>query len=366
MAQPKNQYKASPTRQRASIPKMKIIFLLLANVAAHDYTFDHKNGLLFQENDPVWVYDARVPVDVNIMLLSPREKFRAAFKADCGEEYLENKLEQNLFGRNDTNSTSFRESSEDCLTAFRTFDNVILSFLGEDLVTSRQYNRTTADKRRRLYEEQYDREVKERKLMEEKIRRGRRSIDPVSGLLIAGTLGYAISIDARSIQRDNLITQQINYERERISELEEVVETVNDKLDLAIKRIRKSRRPIVSWGGLAIPDDAKAVKMIMEGADAEINQYFAQQSATLGREITQSVLTLQNHRLPLNPVFLDAIKAQCIAHQQTSEEEAKEFCTNYAFHSTRWDTRFNFDSTAWASRPGNAKTAKHWERTIWK
>jgi hypothetical protein len=111
------------------------------------------------------------------------------------------------------------------------------------------------------------------------------------------------------MNRDKLLTEEIELERRRISVLEDVVETVNDKLDEAVKRIRKSKRPIVSWGGLSIPDDAKAVKMIMEGADAEINQYFAHQSASMGKEITQAVLTLQNHRLPLNPVFFGCHKS---------------------------------------------------------
>jgi hypothetical protein len=333
---------------------MKLIFFLFTASNAYDYTFDHNNGLLFQENDPVWVYDARVPVDVNVMLMSPREKFRTAFKAGCGEDYLEDKLDANLFGRNDTNTTSFKESAEDCVTAFKTFDNAILSFLGEDLVTTWRYNITNEKKRFRLEKEEFDRVDKEMEIAAG-IRRSRRSIDPVTGLLIAGTLGYAISVDARSMNRDKLLTEEIELERRRISVLEDVVETVNDKLDEAVKRIRKSRRPIVSWGGLSIPDDAKAVKMIMEGADAEINQYFAHQSASMGKEITQAVLTLQNHRLPLNPVFLDAIKAQCIAHQQTTEEEAKLFCNNYAFHSTRWDTRLRFTGmgiTTWERKDG--------------
>ena len=114
-----------------------------------------------------------------------------------------------------------------------------------------------------------------------------------AGLVIAGTGGYTLYADAKSKARDALLADEIELERERISKLETVVETVNSKLDEAVKRIRKSKRPIVSWGGLTLPDDAKAVSRILEGADAEINQYFAAQSAMIGREIVESILTLK-------------------------------------------------------------------------
>ena len=89
---------------------MRNLFFLVSTIVAHNYIFDSSNGLLFQENEEIWVYDARVPVNVNIMLPSTREKFRTAFNADCGEKYLEETMTSNLFGRNDTNTTSFNET----------------------------------------------------------------------------------------------------------------------------------------------------------------------------------------------------------------------------------------------------------------
>ena len=343
---------------------MKNFILLLQFINAFDYIVDGVNGILFQENDPIWVYESAIPVTVNILLDSPREKFRRAMKADCGENYLEETMEKNLFGRNDSDH---QESTENCLMAFKTFDQVILSFLGQDLVTTEKYEKTNRIKRNKLFREKIEREQKEyeehTKMLEAKYR-SRRNAAVAGGLTVAGTLGYTIAADAKSRARDALLADEIDIERKRISMLEDVVETVNDKIDEAVKRIRKSQRPIISYGGLQIPDDAKAITEIMQGADQEINRYFAEQSASLGTEVIESILTLRNHRLPLNTVFLDAIKAHCIAYQKVSEDEAKEFCTNYSFHSSRWDTRLRFQGmglTTWPRKDGKSLSKEDME-----
>lgn len=319
------------------------LFSIISTTLAN-YIFDNADGLLFQENEDIWVYDAAVPVDINILLDSPREKFRQTFKSDCGEDYLVEKQPGNLFGRNDTD---MNETTTDCLTAFRTFDQVILSFLGEDLVTTTQYENENRKQRNKLFREKFEREEAEyqrkTKILEQGyLGRSRRNAAIAGGLTVAGTLGYTVAVDAKSRARDSMLAEEIDLERRRISMLEEIVETVDGKLDAAVKRIRKSRRPIVAYGGLQIPNDAKAVREILMGNDQEINRFFAEQSAAFGKEISESILTLRNHRLPLNPVFLAAIKAHCIAYQKVEEEEAEEFCNNYGFHSTRWDTRLRF------------------------
>ena len=336
---------------------MKNFIFLIQFVNTADYIVDGVNGILFQENDPIWVYESAIPVNINILLDSPREKFRQAMKADCGESYLEEEMGKNFFGRNDSDH---EEYTKNCLMAFRTFDQVILSFLGQDLVTTEKYENTNRRQRNKLFSEKIEKEQKEyeeqSKILEAKYR-SRRNAAVAGGLTVAGTLGYTIVVDAKSRARDALLADEIDLERRRISMLEDVVETVNEKIDEAVKRIRKSQRPIVSYGGLQIPDDAKAVTEIMQGADQEINRYFAEQSASLGTEVIESILTLRNHRLPLNTVFLDAIKAYCIAYQKVSEEEAKEFCTNFAFHSSRWDTRLRFKGmglTTWPRKDGKS------------
>ena len=350
--------------------------IIFSAAFCYNYTFDHANGVLFQENEPLWTFDADIPVRVNVLLDSPREKFRRALNADCGEDYLVEKKPQNFFGRN---GTDFNETTEDCLLGFRTFDEVIRSFMGEDLTMSWNYERNSSDRAafdryrknspedRLTYEEWQKKgrpiyQGEENLLPENRARRTRRAAFAgaavVGGVAVAGSYVYTGVVDAKSRARDALLAAEIDIERRRIERLEEVVETVNDKLDEAIKQIRKAKRPIVSYGGLTIPNDAKAVERILEGADAEINQYFAEQSAAIGEDVVESILTLMNHRLPLNPVFLDTIKAQCIVYQTVAEEDAKEFCNAFAFHSTRWDTLLRFVGlgvTTWTREDGKVQ-----------
>lgn len=342
---------------------MKFLQFFITTSVAEKYIFDYSNGVLFQENPPVYIYDASIPIDINVMLDSPREKFRNSIQADCGEDYLIEEFQNNFFGRNDSN---FNQSTEDCLTAFRTFDQAFISFMGEDLIFTRTHNLTNYKRRSENMNkatkdllENYPTFEEWQKENEEKAKKRNRRAAPIAvgaGVAIAATGGYSIYVDAKSRARDALLADEIELERQRISILEDVVETTNLKMDEAVKRIRKSKRPIISYGGLMIPNDAKAVQKILEGADQEINQYFAAQSGSMAKEITEAILTLQNHRLPLNPVFLDAIKAQCIVYQSAvSEEQAKRFCTEFSFHSSRWDTKLRFQGyglTTWNRKDG--------------
>lgn len=324
---------------------MKTFNFIILAICAKDYVFDHQNGVLFREDDPISIHDASIPIDLNLLIDSPREKFRKSLNADCGETYLQEKMKTNFYGRNETID---QETQENCLLAFRTFDEIFLSFLGTDLVMTSAYNNSNYKQRsanlikagrEALAQPSYEEWAKQGN----KPKRSRRAAAVAAGLVVAGTGGYTVYVDAKSRARDALLAEEINLERERISKLDTVVETINSKLDEAVKRIKKSRRPIVSYGGLTIPDDAKAVRRILEGADPEINKYFAEQSASMGRELVESILTLTNHRLPLNPVFLDAVKAHCISYQSTvSEDQARQFCNSFAFHTSRWDTRLRF------------------------
>ena len=67
---------------------MILLTIIFSTANSYNYTFDYSNGVLFQENEPLWTYDADIPVRVNVLLDSPREKFRRALNADCGEDYL--------------------------------------------------------------------------------------------------------------------------------------------------------------------------------------------------------------------------------------------------------------------------------------
>ena len=67
--------------------EMKIVlFLLFPLYRANDeFIFDRTSGIVFRREDPVFTFDSEVPRIIDIMIASPRLKFREAFQADCGD-----------------------------------------------------------------------------------------------------------------------------------------------------------------------------------------------------------------------------------------------------------------------------------------
>jgi hypothetical protein len=99
---------------------MKTFNFIILAICAKDYVFDHQNGVLFREDDPISIHDASIPIDLNLLIDSPREKFRKSLNADCGETYLQEKMKTNFYGRNETID---QDTQENCLLAFRTLTN---------------------------------------------------------------------------------------------------------------------------------------------------------------------------------------------------------------------------------------------------
>ena len=208
-------------RKNQNTAKMIRLAIIFSTAFCYNYTFDYSNGVLFQENEPLWTYDADIPVRVNVLLDSPREKFRRGLNADCGETYLVEKKSRNFFGRNGTN---FNETTEDCLLAFRTFDEVIRSFMGEDLTMSWDYKRDSMDRReyynfKKNYPNEtitYEEYVKQgRPLFPSEIRRRNRraamaGAAAVGGVAIAGSYIYTGVVDAKSRARDAVLAAEIN------------------------------------------------------------------------------------------------------------------------------------------------------------
>ena len=54
-------------------------------------------------------------------------------------------------------------------------------------------------------------------------------------------------------------------------------------------------------------------------------------------------LTLENNRLPLETTFLLALSSHCVSHQVEQGPHVLEFCKNFAFYCTRWDTNLLFN-----------------------
>jgi hypothetical protein len=319
------------TRSRNEIiirHKMRISLFIFAATAAFDYTFDRKSGVLFKRLDDIYVYDSEIPTDIAILINSPRSKFRDSLNADCGDKTTGlPALPKNFFQMDENRITT---ESEFCTKAFDTFDDIILEYIGSDLQFTDKYNRT------------FDTMVQGRAK-----RRQRRAV--VMGAVVGATAVTVVAsgamawvVDSRSRGRDEVLREQIEHERRRITELENVVELVHDELDVAVKKIRRSNAPIITWGGLDIPADDLAIKEILEGEGTSINQFFAEQSRDDGRQLVKAALTLTNHRVPLFSTFIDAVQAECMALQTVDEQLAKKFCLHFAFHTTRWDTGVRF------------------------
>ena len=307
---------------------MKLFSFIFSFLHASEYTFDKRSGVLFKSLEDIYVYDSEVPTDIAILVTSPRQKFRNSEKADCGDVSTGlPPLKDNFFRLKKDKITS---EAEFCTQAFDTFDDIVLSYIGSDLQFTDKYNKT------------FDKLVQER--------RGRKRVRRVAPIVVGGAAavtvvasgGYTWYVDASSKGRDEEIRQEIEQERRRITALEEVVELMDGQLDAAVKKIKRSNAPIITWGGLDIPQDSLAVKEIFEGEGSSINQFFAETARDDGRALVKAALTLTNHRLPLFSSFLDSVKIQCMAIQTVDMEEARKFCNHFAFHTTRWDTNLRF------------------------
>ena len=267
-----------------------LIIFLTTTLYANDYTFDRKSGVLFKKLESIYVYDSEIPRDIHIMIDSTRNKFRESLQADCGDKSTGlPTLEHNFFGLKEERITT---ESEFCTKSFDTFDNIILSYIGSDLQFSDKYNRT------------FDSMVEQ-----PRSKRQRRAVALAIGGAAAVTVvasgGMAWYVDAKSQGRDALLAEKIAHERQRITALENVVELMHDELDLAVKKIKRSNAPVITWGGLDIPADDLAIKEILEGERSSVNQFFAEQSREDGRQFVKAALTLTNHRVPLFSSFLD-------------------------------------------------------------
>ncbi|CAG5081808.1 Oidioi.mRNA.OKI2018_I69.PAR.g9966.t1.cds [Oikopleura dioica] len=221
-------------------------FAILLTFSFADYIFDRKSGVIFKELDDIYVFDSEIPRDIAIMVNSPRKKFRDGLNLDCGDEStgLLPKPD-NFFGLNSSRITT---ESEFCTKAFDTFDQIVLSYIGSDLQFTERYNRTF-----------------DKLISQQRARRVRRNPAAIGGVAVVATGGYTWYVDSASRGRDEEIRQEVEHERQRITQLENVVELVKDELDLAVKKIRRSNAPIITWGGIDIPADEEAIKEILEG-----------------------------------------------------------------------------------------------------
>ena len=76
--------------------------------------------------------------------------------------------------------------------------------------------------------------------------------------------------------------------------------------------------------------------------DTDRTFHISRHAAKQYDDFKHNVLTLQNERLPLDETFLLAMRAKCLSLQTEMTDKIIQFCNEFAFHTTRWDTSLEF------------------------
>ena len=73
---------------------------------------------------------------------------------------------------------------------------------------------------------------------------------------------------------------------------------------------------------------------------------YSEHISEFGNEIVQKLehymLELQSNKLPLQKTFIKALTAKCLAVQRTIDTFSKNFCREYVFRATKFDTQLEF------------------------
>ena len=122
---------------------MNLIGIFIFTLAAADnFIFDKENGILFEREEDIYVFDASAERIIPIMFPSPYLQFRTSFNADCGD--VSNGLvpmKNNFFGLS-KDDPAMKNIGEHCETAFRVFDDILLDLINADLLFTEAYSRT--------------------------------------------------------------------------------------------------------------------------------------------------------------------------------------------------------------------------------
>ena len=132
-------------------------------------------------------------------------------------------------------------------------------------------------------------------------------------------------------------------DRQRLASLTTVVELLDDSIDEVAKMIRKTETPIITFAGLELGEDEKMRETMVDADPNTLNNFFASYSQRIGRETIRAIMLLSTQRMPLMSKFITAIRAQCLAIQNTENMDlARSFCLHFALHASRFDTSLRF------------------------
>ena len=144
------------------------------------------------------------------------------------------------------------------------------------------------------------------------------------------------------------IREDLEKNKKSILDLDKAIQLTEDNIAEVVS-ILKQEASMVLTGKHNLPFDIRfEASQIQQGLletrfDIRNALHIARLNTAEFLKFEQTVLTLQNYRLPLDTTFLLGLRAQCLAIQTKSSLKETRFCNELAFFSTRWDTGLQFE-----------------------
>ena len=79
-----------------------------------------------------------------------------------------------------------------------------------------------------------------------------------------------------------------------------------------------------------------------ENQRAENSEHISQFGSEIVGKLENYMLELQSNKLPLQKTFIKALTAKCLSVQKTVDSFSKNFCREYVFRATKFDTQLEF------------------------
>ena len=272
--------------------------LALVSLAAGIYvTTNEHAGVAFKDDRQVRFYNHVVKSTVNVGIPTPRI----------------------ILDENAPEYTNCRKKfSDGCSKLFDRYDEKIENFLGENLVKTKSHN----SRRRRV--------------------------------VITGTVLAAIAIGAFLVG-GTITGAVVHRNNDKIAQKQKIMEKqiklLNQQTDLngenfqEVSDFLQRDENLVLNGEQGVPLEITFEKALLKTKHAEYRDLFhiSRFNDIEFKHFVQHSLTLEINRLPLDPAFLLALAAHCLAQQVDKSSIGQTFCKDFAFHSTRWDTKFDFN-----------------------
>ena len=275
--------------------------MIASAVAGFDITTNQEAAIAFQHIQNVQFYNTQVKSTINVGQPTPRivlDETQPLY------DYCENTFHL-------------------CSALFDNYDDHLNRFLGKALVKTA--TKPTSSRNRRV------------------VITGTAILALIIGSFVAGgVIGGAVT------HKNNEKTSK------RMEIMESQIQLLNQQTELntenfvSITDMLQKNENLVLNGQLGVPMEVNFQQALLKEKKAEWRDLFHidRMNDIAYRKLTQHSLTLENNRLPLDSAFLLALRAHCLAQQIDKSSTGDNFCKEFAFYSTRWDTSFDFKGLA--------------------